>query len=294
MNGLDEIVVGMELAHVLGITLGDSVNLITLAGEGVRSVRPENIEFELVGIFKSGYYEFDRGLGFITLDSIAGLAAKSDTPVIGVKLDNRYQDRKIAGEILTGIPALSEPQITSWREFNSSFFGALRMEKLAMMILIGLIFLVVGGNIYHSLKRSVYERLEEICLLKSIGASTKSIQRIFIFDGIFIGSLGGITGTALGLLISFNINKLFRIFETVSNGVLTVVRQIVNPMVAAGIDEISIFSPRYYYMSEVPVKLPFREVLLVCMFAFLSSVIAAFFASRRISRVKPSEVLRYE
>lgn len=293
-EGKQGILIGLELANNLGVTVGDTVSLLTLAGVEFSRADPQNIVFTVTGIFKSGYYEFDRGLGFIPLGTLPEMVSGGKGPIIGVKLENRFKDRRIIENVKSALPFIEDKEITSWREFNSSFFGALRMEKLAMMVLIGLIFIVVGGNIYHSLKRSVFEKIEDISLLKSIGASTKSVQNIFIFDGVLIGFSGGVGGTLLGLLISYNINTVFRIFEIVSNGILSVVRRIASPIVAAGLEEVSIFSPRYYYMSEVPVKLPFQEVLLICMFAIVSAVVAAFVASRKVTKIKPSEVLRYE
>lgn len=293
-EGEQGLVIGLELANILGVAVGDTVSLITLSGVEFGRADPRNVSFTVAGVFKSGYYEFDRGLGFIPFGAVPDMASGEKGPVIGIKLDNRFRDRRGIELIQSSVASIEDEEITSWREFNSSFFGALRMEKLSMMILIGLIFIVVGGNIYHSLKRSVFEKIEDISLLKSIGASTKSVQNIFIFEGVLIGFTGGVGGTFLGLLISYNINTVFRLFEILSNGILSIVRRIASPIVAAGLDEVSIFSPRHYYMNEVPVKLPFQEVLLICMFAIVSSVVAAFIASRKISKIKPSEVLRYE
>lgn len=290
-----EILLGVELADHLGVNIGENLRIISLAGDEFAGIKPEQIEYRVAGLFRSGYYEFDRGMGFITLESAEEIASNTDVTIIGIKLTNRYNDKSAISMIRSlDFPGSRERKIVSWREYNSSFFGALRMEKIAMMVLVGLIFIVVGGNIYQSLKRTVFEKIEEISLLKSIGASGKSIRRIFIFDGIFIGFLGGITGLLLGFVIAFNINVLFSIFERISNFILFIVRQIVNPILGAGMEEVSIFSPRYYYMSEVPVTLPYSEAVLIFLFAFLSSAAAAFFASKRITTIQPSEVLHYE
>ena len=289
------ILIGVELANYLGVTVGDDIQLISLSGGEFAAIQPRQMLFTVSGLFKSGYYEYDRGMGFINLETAAEIASNSDTLIYGIKLDNRYNDKAAAARLKT-LPFTDSAGkgISSWREYNSSFFGALRMEKIAMMVLVGLIFIVVGGNIYQSLKRTVLEKMEEISLLKSIGASAGAIQRVFIYDGIFIGFFGGITGLLIGLLIAFNINTVFAVFERVSNAVLYVVLQMVNPLIGAGLEEVSIFSPRYYYMSEVPITLPFSEAVLIFLFAFLSSTAAAYFASKRITRIKPSEVLRYE
>jgi lipoprotein-releasing system permease protein len=295
LGGEKSILLGIELANYLGVTIGDEINMISLSGGEFASIQPKQKQFQVTGLFKSGYYEYDRGMGFISLSAAADIVSNNDRLIYGIKLENRYSDKAAAAR-LRMLPAAGKADagVTSWREYNSSFFGALRMEKIAMMVLIGLIFLVVGGNIYQSLKRTVMEKIEEISLLKSVGASAGSIQRVFIYDGIFIGLSGGLSGLLLGLLIAFNINTVFTVFERVSNAVLYVVLQIVNPLFGSGIDEVSIFSPRYYYMSEVPVTLPYAEAMLIFLFAFLSSTAAAYFASKKISTIKPSEVLHYE
>ncbi len=289
-----EILLGIELAAQLGISIGDDMHVISLAGDQFRSIAPEQDTFRVIGLFKSGYYEFDRGMGFINLESARNIAANNDNLVVGIKLDNRYKDRIAVNRIMSEETIPLAGKAVSWREFNSSFFGALKMEKIAMMVLIGLIFIVVGGNIFQSLKRTVLEKTDEISLLKAVGATGKSLRRVFIFDGVFIGVLGATTGLLLGLLITYNINSIFSIFERVSNALLFVIQQLVNPLVGAGMEEISVFSPRYYYMSEVPVNLPVADALFIYSFAFLSSTTAAFFASKKITEIKPSEVLRYE
>jgi lipoprotein-releasing system permease protein len=166
------------------------------------------------------------------------------------------------------------------------------MEKLVMMILLSLIFVVVGVNIFHSLKRTVYERMEEIGVLKSVGADGKAIQWIFIFEGILIGFTGAVTGILLGLLIAGNINALFRAIERITNFLLGLASSILLPL--SGGEDFAIFSPRYYYLAEVPSRVLFQEVVSVFIFAVLISSLAAYLASRRAASIKPAEVLREE
>lgn len=292
--GEGEILIGIELARQLGTAIGDYIQILSLAGENFRSIKPEQEQYRVIAFFKSGYYEFDKGQAFINLASAERIASNNDDLVIGIKLENRFKDRMAVQRIgeLENMPR--DTEIVSWREYNSSFFGALKTEKIAMMVLIGLIFIVVGGNIYQSLKRTVLEKTEEISVLKSIGATGEKIRRIFIYDGIIIGLLGATAGMLAGFLITFNINSIFSIFEAISNALLYVVQQLINPILGAGMEEISVFSPRYYYMAEVPVEIPYLESVFIFSFAFLSASTAAFFASKKISDIKPSEVLRYE
>ena len=209
------LVIGSELARFLGVSLGDSVSLLNLAGKDFGDLEPENLSFRIVGIFKSGYYEYDLTWGFVSLTSARPFLSPKDLLLTGIKLQDRFQDREAErkiGEIL-GLGF----KTVSWREYNRAIFGALRMEKIMMMVLIGLIFVVVAVNIFQSLRRSVYERTEEIGVLKALGASPNSIRLIFILEGTFIGGAGAILGHTLGLLVAGRINDIFNLAEKIIN-----------------------------------------------------------------------------
>ncbi|MEW5815985.1 MAG: ABC transporter permease [Spirochaetota bacterium] len=288
----NSMVMGFELAQSLGVGIGDMVATVSLVGGSFSSLKPADLGFIVTGIFKSGYYEFDRSLNFVSLETAAALLGEKAKLTYGIKLVDRFKDQVMVEAIRKKLNA--SENVISWREFNSSFFGALRMEKLVMMVLIGLIFVVVGVNIYHSLRRAVYERIEEIAVMKSVGASPVSIQSVFILDGIFIGSLGALVGLILGLEVSANINHVFAVAEAIVNGIRNLLQSLLLPFFDDMGDRFSLFSSSYYYLTEVPVRILFPEIVLVFLFAVISSVSAAFFASMTVSEVKPSEVLRYE
>jgi lipoprotein-releasing system permease protein len=290
----NSIVMGGELANSLGVSLGDTVTLVSLAGASFTALHPEQLEFVVTGLFRCGYYEFDKTLAFISLEDAAKFLHPQVDLTYGVKIDNRFRDREAKNRIEEKVGPSLRASIVSWREYNSSFFGALRTEKLIMMILVGLIFIVVGVNIYHSLKRAVYERLEEISVLRATGAPPFSIRSIFICDGLFIGFLGGIIGLALGLTISIQIDSVFTLVETIVNGVLFIAGKVLLPLFPSGGDSFAIFSPRYYYLTEIPSQVLLPETVMIFLFAVISSGGAAYAASKRISSIRPSEVLRYE
>ncbi len=285
------IVLGYELAQTLGVSIGDSVSVVSLSGKSFSGLSPENVPFTVSGIFKSGYYQFDQSLCFVNLDAARNLGSSTEDLVYGVKIDNRFQDAQMSSRIEASFPNL-ELHIESWRTFNSGFFGALRMEKLVMTILLALIFLVVGVNIYHFLQRAVYERREEIGILRSLGASPSSMQLVFVVDGVYIGALGATIGLLLGLLVSDHINEIFGFVELLVNLAMTVVSVLISPF--AGPAAFSIFSPAYFYLDQVPSRVLFHEALLIYLFGIVTSAAAAVFASRRAAEIKPQEVLRYE
>ncbi|HET6485808.1 MAG TPA: FtsX-like permease family protein, partial [Spirochaetia bacterium] len=175
-----------------------------------------------------------------------------------------------------------------------SFFDALFVEKLMMMVLVGLIFVVVGFNVYHSLRRSVHERMEEIAVLKAVGVPPQRIQGVFILQGLFIGLAGGVIGLIVGLALAVNVNGVFDVVQGIVNGVLGMARLLAMPFLALGGEDFAIFSPAYFYLSSVPSHVYPTEAFLVVFFAVLSCAGAALGASRAVSRFRPAEVLRYE
>jgi lipoprotein-releasing system permease protein len=297
------IVLGAELAAALGARIGDMVSLSSYAtGAGGRPI-PRRDSFVLTGTFRTGYYDFDSGLVFISLatadalydggaQSASGGAALPRT--WGIKIANRFDDAlplRQAGALLHGTGF----SVESWRSYNRSFFDALFVEKLMMMILVGLIFLVVGFNVFHSLRRSVHERMEEIAVLKAVGVPPRRIRSTFILQGLFIGVAGGGTGLFAGLALAVNVNEVFSGVEHIVNAVTMFVRMLALSFAPGGSGgEFAIFSPTYFYLTKVPSHVFLREAFLVSFFAVASCAAAAWAASRAVSLFRPSEVLRYE
>lgn len=282
----DSAVLGVELARTLGVAPGDTFEVISLEGGG--PAQGTTVELLVTGIFRSGYLDYDSSWAFVSLQTAGESLAAARAPRIGVKLSDRYQDARIARlleERLDGV------RVSSWRDYNRSIFGALRLEKNLMTILIGLIFLVVAGNMFQSLRRSVVERAEEIAILKALGAPPRSIKLIFVGEGGIIGLLGGSIGVGLGLLIAANVNTIFRVAELIVNGVSAAVARLLGSVAGEGF---SLFSPRYFYITEVPAEIIPREVVGIFLFAFLCAAGAALLASTRVSRIRPAEVLRNE
>ena len=164
-----------------------------------------------------------------------------------------------------------------------------------MMVLVGLIFIVVGFNVFHSLRRSVHEKMEEIAVLKAVGIPPGRIQAIFVLEGLIIGCAGALTGLLPGLAIAVNINEVFALVESAVNGLLEVVRFLALLFAQGGTEgSFSIFSPAYFYLSQVPSRVFPQEAFLVCFFAVLACTGAAWAAARAAARFRPAEVLRYE
>jgi lipoprotein-releasing system permease protein len=296
------ILLGAELVRRLGLRMGDEITLFSIpslfsAGDNEDDEDAGLVTFVIAGIFRTGFYEYDTGWSFVNIKSAAAFC---DTgPVLGIKLKNRFHDQRALELVRAGLETQSGMEnaaFTSWRDYNRSFFGALRTEKLFMFILVGLIFIVVGLNIYQAQRRAVLEHREDIGLLRAVGGGERAVRLIFVCDGAIIGFTGALSGLILGLLIASNIPRFFTILENIVNSIIHVVNNIVNISGNGGIGGagFSFFSPAVFYIKEIPSRIIPQEAVLIFMFGFLSALLAAWFASRKISRILVAEVLRYE
>jgi lipoprotein-releasing system permease protein len=300
------IVVGAELARRLDAAVGDWITLVSVsanlgdlfAGEAGEEAAADNSQFQVKGIFRSGFYEYDLGWAFINLERSGEISGAAGELFLGIKLKNRWQDR-LGMEQTRSILAADgqgDLRVSSWRDYNRAFFGALRTEKLFMFVLVGLIFIVVSLNIFQAQRRAVLERREEIGLLRAVGATGMAVRLIFVWDGFIIGMAGASLGMSLGILIARNIGPFFSLLEGAVNFFITILNIVVS--LFSGTDAASggfaIFSPTVFYIKEIPSRLIPREALIVFLFGFLSALAAAWFASGKASRTKPAEALRYE
>jgi len=165
-----------------------------------------------------------------------------------------------------------------------------------MFILVGLIFIVVALNIYQAQRRSVLEHREEIGLLRAIGGGEHAVQLVFVLDGAIIGLSGASAGLCLGLLIASNIPGVFSATEAIVNFGINIVNIIASLFSggAGGIGDFFFFSPAVFYIKEIPSRIIPGEVVLIFSFGLFSALFAAWFASRRVARIRPADVLRYE
>ncbi|MDR0707715.1 MAG: ABC transporter permease [Treponema sp.] len=291
------IVLGAELANRLHVRVGDTVEIASLSGlfdAGEDSV------FTVTGIFRSGFYEYDIGWGFVNINTAALL---DDTSLmLGVKLKNRWNDAR-ALQLVNNLSAVKNAasgagcavvNITSWRDYNKAFFSALRSEKLLMFLLVGLIFIVVGLNIFQAQRRAVLERREEIGLLRALGADEWAVRLIFVWDGFVIGLIGAGVGTVLGLFLATHISGFFTALEHIVNAFISLLNLIYGLFGRSQVEEFAIFSPAIFYIKEIPARVIPRDAVLIFLFGFLSALAASWFASRRAARTRPAEVLRYE
>jgi lipoprotein-releasing system permease protein len=286
------IILGSELADSIGAAVGTPVRIVSLKGTFSRGFRPVTELYMVTGLFRSGYYEIDSVMAFCSLETIELVSPGDGTTTYGVKLSQRFRDRE-AIDSLDRILATTHPTIESWREFNRAFFGALRTEKLTMTLLLGLIFVVVAFNIAHTMQRSVTEKRESIAVLKALGGTPQEVRGVFILQGGIIGTTGSLLGVAVGLLVSTRIDSVFAGIERITNALVRLA-QLLFTGGASRASDLSFFSPSFFYLSRVPVRIVPGEVFAAVAFAISVSLFAAFFSSSRTSEIEPQRVLRYE
>ena len=285
------LILGSELADSLSARVGSTVSLVSLASARIAGLRLSTRELTVTGIFSSGFLDIDAIMAFCSLDTIQEVAPARDGYQYGVKLTKRFRDID-AIERIHGLLIDREVTIESWRDYNRAFFGALRIEKRVMTLLLGLIFVVVAVNIALSLARSVSEKREAISVLKTLGGTPAEVRLVFILQGAFIGIVGSMIGTSLGLLIVTRIDSVFAFVE----GIAAWGYRVIYALFRLGVPNryISILTPSFFYLSGVPVRIVFIEVFFTVVAALLVSVGAAALASRRVSEIEPQKVLRYE
>jgi lipoprotein-releasing system permease protein len=299
IHDMDSVLLGTELARRLGLGVGDSVTMFSITG--ILSAQDEGglDEFTVNGIFRTGFYEYDYSWAFVNINNDAFFADDNAAggATIGVKIKNRFQDRFVLERIkkkFSKEESFKDVKFSSWRDYNRSFFGALRTEKLFMFILVGLIFIVVALNIFQSQRRAVLQRREEIGLLRAIGGQEKSVRFVFVCDGAFIGLTGAGLGLVFGLLIASHIPQFFSLIEGIVNKIIDMLNTVTGFFGAGHTANFAVFSPAVFYIKEIPSRIIPAEVILIFMFGFLSALCAAWFASRKAVKIQPAEVLRYE
>lgn len=287
----DALLLGKEATAYLGVDPGAEVELLGMSQNAEEGVVPIKARMRTGASFSSGYYEFDSGLGFVPLEDGSPLAGafSSASPTIGIKLKNRFDDYRAAAAIVKLLP--EGAVILSWRDYNRSFFGALRTEKAMMMLLISLIFIVVGINIFHAMRRVIASKMADIAVLKACGATDRDIRLIFVAEGLAVGLAGAAAGSALGLILCANINA---ILEILAGALRAIAGAFAALGLGSGSGDYRLFSPSYFYIDKIPVSISAPELLFIAGTAIASTVLAAFSAASKVSEAKPSEVFRNE
>ena len=267
------IVLGIELARSLGVRVGDKVTVVTPGGQITPAgVVPRLKQFTLAGTFEAGHYEYDSALALVHLDDAARLLRVEGPTGVQLKLTDLHAAREVASRIAAALPR--DVRVRDWTRTNRNWFDAVQLEKRLMFIILTLIVAVAAFNLVSTLVMTVTDKRADIAILRTLGASPRSIMGIFMIQGATSGIAGTAAGVALGLLVAFNVGTLVPALE----------RLFSTAFLPASI----------YVISRMPSDPQWSDIAPIVAISLGLAFVATIYPSWRASRVNPAEALRYE
>ncbi len=259
------ILIGKDLASTLGVLPGDTVYLVTPQGSlSPMGVMPRQRRFTIAGTFNLGFFEFDQAYGFVALEAGMRLAGTERVDHLELKVADLYQAPRIADDILAKFGG--EYVAQDWADINRSFYSALLLEKIAMGIGIGLIVMVAALNIIASLILVVMEKTRDIAILKTMGASSRSIMLLFLLQGLIIGVTGTLAGGSAGAMLCWVLDR-YQLIKIPSD---------------------------VYQVNYLPFRLLPWDFATVIVAAIVVCFFATLYPSRQAAKLDPAQALRYE
>jgi lipoprotein-releasing system permease protein len=268
------IVLGVELADVLDVGIGDKVT-VTLA-EGVvtpAGIEPRKKRFTVAGIYRIGMWEFDRRLAFINLDDAARLYRRPDT-VTGLRLavSDVFAAPEIVREVAVDTGRLV--LVSDWTRRHVNFFRSIQITKSILFVILLLVIAVAAFNIVSTLVMVVKEKQSDISILRTVGARPSSIVRVFMTQGSIIGVVGTLAGVIGGMLLAANLESVVRFFEATFG--------------------IKFLAADVYFISDLPSELQTGDVVRIASIALVLALLSTLYPAWMAARTAPAEALRYE
>ena len=266
-------VLGVQLARSLGVQVGDKVTLVAPSGQVTPAgVMPRLKQVTVVGTFDSGHYEFDAGMVMLHVEDAARIFQLEGPSGVRLKIRDLNQAPIVANQIGNALDG--QYRISDWTQQNRSWFAAVQVEKRMMFIILTLIVAVAAFNLVSTLVMSVQDKRADIAILRTLGASPRSIMRIFMVQGATAGIIGTLSGLALGLLIAFNIDVIVPFIENLL--------------------QTSFLPQDIYLISKMPSDPEASDIVPIVVVSLILAFLATLYPSWRASRVNPAEALRYE
>lgn len=283
----DSIVLGHSLARELSVGIGDTVNLFVMSGGNDVDLFSGQRNFTVTGTFVTGYNEINSNYCFVNIGNASKYFGEQAKVNYGIKLGDSNKDGLAISRLEK---AVAPGKFQSWRDYNKSFFGALKIEKNMLLLLVAIIFIVVAVNIYNGMRRLVFERKNEIAILSALGAGSTEIKSIFIMRGFFMGATGALVGVLLGLFISVNTDVMFNAVSSIMYYIQYAITAITAPENLIFVRENS----TYALYASIPARIYFSEVLSIALFGVLAPLIACWAASKNVLKMTVAEVLHDE
>ena len=267
------IVLGGELARSLGVKVGDRVTIVAPGGQVTPAgVIPRLKQLTLVGTFDAGHYEYDSGLALMHVDDAARLFRVAGPTGVQLRLKDAQQAHLVADEIQMRLGATV--RVSDWTRTNRNWFQAVQIEKRLMFIILTLIVAVAAFNLVSTLVMTVTDKQADIAILRTLGASPRSIMTIFMVQGAASGVIGTLAGMGLGLLVAFNVDVIVPAIERALH--------------------MSFLPGSVYLISRMPSDPQSADILPVVAISLALAFVATVYPSWRASRVQPAEALRHE
>ncbi len=271
--GAWNIVLGRDLALSLGVNVGDKV-MVYAARFSISPIgaMPKLRRFTVSGIFSAGMAEYDAGVAVTSMQDIARLYGMEGAGGIRLKLEDKYKAWRVAHDLALELGPMF--RVRTWMESNTNLLSAIAMEKKVMFLILSLIVAIAAFNLVSTLVMLVTDKQADIAILRTLGATPRSVMGIIMVQGLVVGTIGIILGVLFGALLASNVP-----------GIVTWIEQVFH---------VQFLSPQVYYISEVPSELEWRDVAWVAGMAFIFCLLATLYPAWRASRTQPAEALRYE
>ncbi len=274
-SGEFNIVIGKELAAVLGVNLGEKVSIVSpQTNITAVGVVPRMKRFNVVGIFEVGMFEYDRSMMFAHIEDVNRLLRYKKGQVGGLRLKLNDMDKARSISNAIAQDAGVDYWVSDWTRRHANFFSAVQTERRVMFIILAIILIVASMNIVSTMIMVVTDKQSDIAILRTIGASPKSIMAIFVVQGTVIGLIGAILGMVVGVITALNVENIVGFIE--------------------GILGMKFLAPDVYYISSIPSDLHWDDVWVTGLLAFGVSILATLYPASRAAKVQPAEALRYE
>jgi lipoprotein-releasing system permease protein len=267
------VVLGTELARGLGVREGDRVTVVSPSGQMTPAgVVPRLKQVNVVGVFDSGHYEYDSTLALMHLDDVARLYRVDGPGGVQLRLADLHQARAVAAELSATLG--HNVVVRDWTRTNRTWFDAVQLEKRLMFIILTLIVAVAAFNLVSTLVMTVTDKRADIAILRTLGATPRSVMGIFMVQGATSGVIGTLAGVVMGLLIAFNIDVIVPALERLL--------------------QTSFLPGSIYLITRMPSEPLASDIVPVVLISLLLAFVATIYPSWRASRVNPAEALRYE